>query len=76
MQTLLAFAGERSKEGEWYLYIQKHLDVEGDDNFHTRLEGEEGELHVPVENVVTIDVVVLTSRSTDFEFKEWVHAPS
>ena len=81
MQTLLAVAGKRPKKGSGVCTFKKYLDVEGDNNFHTRLEGEEGELCVPVENVVTIDVVVLTSRSTDSEFKgalgeaEWNSMP-
>jgi hypothetical protein len=52
------------------LKIQKHLGVEGDDNFHTKPEGEEGGLYVPVDDVVTVGVVVLNSKSPEAECKE------
>lgn len=68
--TFIGGRGEKVAEGEWHLKIQKYLDVEGDDNFHTKLEGEEGELYVPVENVVTVGVVVLNSKSSEAECKE------
>jgi hypothetical protein len=68
--TFIGGRGEKVLEGEWHLEIQKYLDVEGDENFHAKLEGEEGELHLHVNNIVTIGVVVLKSKSSEAECKE------
>jgi hypothetical protein len=52
--------GEKAAEGEWHVLLQKYEDVEGGENSYARLEEDEGRLHVKVEDVMTIDVKVVT----------------